>query len=434
MKRPLCLLLAIALAVCAPAGAAAAASGIPYYNSYTDLRDAHPDVADWSGGCYVCAIAMILSALGRADATPYDIWKLNGGQVYIASWQAIADAYDVKNGYLALEGTAEEKEAAIRALCAENPQGVFVAGTRNKGTNHAVVAYLDGAGTLRIHNPGYYGYDARIVGDTDRDFSSYGQFYACRTFTGAGPAPAPAAPAEGVRGFVERLYSVCFGRAPEGDEADGWIEVLTSGKQGGVSVAHDFVFSQEFLACNYSDADYVRRLYLAFMGREAEPEGLDAWLKAMQERGESREQVFDGFGYSDEFAAICAGYGISPGQPAEGVRGFVSRLYEVCLGRTLEGDEGDGWVEVLTSGKQGGVSVAHDFVFSQEFLACNYSDADYVRRLYLAFMGREAEQEGLDAWLKAMQERGESREQVFDGFGYSEEFAAICAGYGIAAE
>ncbi len=248
------------------------------------------------------------------------------------------------------------------------------------------------------------------------------------------PQPAPAPQPTGVEAFVTRLYQVCLDRTPQDGEESGWVAKLSAWEQTGAQVAHDFIFSQEFLAHNYSDADYVRRLYMAFMGREAEPEGLDAWLKAMQERGETREQVFDGFGYSKEFAAICASYGIDPGHPDaadQGVRGFVARLYAVCLDRTLKGNEGDGWITQLSTGEKTGAQVAHDFIFSPEFTAHNYSDDDYVRHLYLAFMGREAEQEGLDAWLRAMQERGESREQVFNGFGYSDEFAAICTGYGI---
>lgn len=158
---------------------ATAAGDVVFYNYKTDL-ESHSDVKDAKYGCYTCCFAMILSTLGKANATPYDIWQLNGNTSYISSYSAIENAYNVSIISQDLKGNGTDKYNAIYRLCQANPQGVFVRGTTNTGLNHAVVAYIDSAGTLRVHNPGYVGWNGRIVGQTDKNFSSYEQFILCR--------------------------------------------------------------------------------------------------------------------------------------------------------------------------------------------------------------------------------------------------------------
>lgn len=160
-----------------------------YYHQTTDL--ANKGAVNASSGCYTCCIAMIISSLGRDNATPMDIYRINGNTVSITSYTKIATEYDAKYVTGSLSGTSDQKYQQIRALCEKYPQGVFLRGTRNDGANHAVVAYLDANGTLRIHNsgtdPGY----GRIVGQTDKNFSNYGQFSLYRTYTnsdGSGPS------------------------------------------------------------------------------------------------------------------------------------------------------------------------------------------------------------------------------------------------------
>ena len=80
--------------------------------------------------------------------------------------------------------------------------------------------------------------------------------------------------------------------------------------------------------------------------------------------------------------------------------------------------------------KISGSDAAHGFFFSGEFVGHNYSDAEYVTRLYRTFMGREPDQAGFDNWMAALAS-GQSREFVFQGFAGSAEWAGICADYGI---
>ena len=55
-----------------------------------------------------------------------------------------------------------------------------------------------------------------------------------------------------------------------------------------------------------SNSEKVR--YRTFLDREADPDGLNAWVQALQQ-GSDRDTVAAGFANSPEFAAIMAKYG-----------------------------------------------------------------------------------------------------------------------------
>ena len=58
-----------------------------------------------------------------------------------------------------------------------------------------------------------------------------------------------------------------------------------------------------------SDQEFVKVLYRVFMDREADADGLNAWIRVL-ESGQGREHVFNGFADSLEFQEICREYGI----------------------------------------------------------------------------------------------------------------------------
>ena len=274
------------------------------------------------------------------------------------------------------------------------------------------------------------------------------------------PAPAPttaptatptAKPQQGndVEDFVERLYEVCLDRASDAAGKADWVGKLKSGSITGTEAASGFVFSKEFQNKNFCNEDYVKQLYRAFMGREADLAGLKDWVSRM-ESGLKREEVFNGFAQSKEFAQLCQQYNIKVGDPIkvpeygtvahgecpvcgsmDGVTAFVTRLYDVCLDRAPDAAGLNDWTEQLWNHTKTGRDVAYGFVFSKEFTGKNYDDAAYVEYLYEAFFDRASDKEGKADWLKRM-EQGWTREQVFEGFVGSEEFGKLCTYYGIA--
>lgn len=117
---------------------------------------------------------------------------------------------------------------------------------------------------------------------------------------------------EGIAGFVIRLYDVCLGREADEVGMSTWVNLLRTQQSSGRDVAYGFIFSKEFINKKYNNEDYVEHLYEAFMGRSSDPKGKATWLNLLAS-GWTREQVFDGFVGSDEFTAICNGYGITRG-------------------------------------------------------------------------------------------------------------------------
>ncbi|MEG1758728.1 MAG: DUF4214 domain-containing protein, partial [Oscillospiraceae bacterium] len=111
-------------------------------------------------------------------------------------------------------------------------------------------------------------------------------------------------------GFINRLYRTCLERKGEKDGVNAWVNVLNKKTQSPKQIAHGFVFSKEFIAKNYNNTDYVKQLYRAFMGREFDKQGLDTWVNLLNAGKMNREQVFNGFADSPEFAAIIKSFGL----------------------------------------------------------------------------------------------------------------------------
>ena len=262
----------------------------------------------------------------------------------------------------------------------------------------------------------------------------------------------PAAQKAEIGKFVDRLYTTCLNRNADAAGRSSWVEALFSGAGTGSQAAYGFVFSPEFQAMNLCNEHYVERLYVAFMGRQADPAGKASWVSAL-EGGATREQVFNGFALSPEFSNLCDQYGIILGSgcvvPAvgtvptggckecqklypvdrAGATAFVERLYNVFLNRAAD-PSSSAWVDALCDHSGTASKVAYGFVFSPEFTGRGLSNSQYIDYLYLGMFDRPADAVGKQGWLDAMN-AGYSREAVFKGFVGSDEFTALCKKYGM---
>ncbi len=240
-----------------------------------------------------------------------------------------------------------------------------------------------------------------------------------------------------VNAFVSRLYEVTLDREADSGGLAYWADRINSGNETGISVAYNFIFSEEFQSKDCSNEDYIDYMYMAFFGRNSDSAGKAYWVNLM-DSGVSREAVFEGFSNSDEFYDICNEYGIVAGTYITGrdavmtarVNLFVNRLYTIILGRTCDKDGMAYWTNQLVSGVTTGGEAAHGFVFSDEYYGMNKSDAEYIDDLYLAFMGRPADDNGRNYWL-SLYVNGSNDLQIFNSFLLSDEFTSICASYGI---
>ena len=264
--------------------------------------------------------------------------------------------------------------------------------------------------------------------------------------TPAPTTPTPAIPGNnnsstsegGVAGFVERLYTIALGRASDPAGKQDWIDAITLRGETGAGAARGFLYSPEFLNKNVTNEEFVATLYRTFFDREPDQAGFNAWVEVLNNGG-SKEEVIEGFINSTEWANLCLFYGIRNGgtgvpsieiEPNQATIDFATRLYTTCLGRNADQAGLMAWARQLANQRDTGTGAAHGFFFSAEFANQNVDNREFVTRLYRTFMNREPDQAGFDAWV-AQLDAGVSREEVFNGFAQSIEFARICALYGI---
>jgi len=241
--------------------------------------------------------------------------------------------------------------------------------------------------------------------------------------------------ADPLRAFVTRFYQLFLDRDPDKAGLNGWVETLLKGTQTGGSVANGFVFSQEFTNKNTTAEEYITILYEAFFNRTPDPAGLQGWLASIA-NGASRTDVLNGFIYATEFAELCEEYGIKAFKghiskdQREKVEAFLTRFYQLCLGRNPDAAGLKVWTDNLLNQIQTGADVANGFIYSQEFLNKNTTNEEYLTILYKAFFNRGPDQAGWDVWIAELNS-GRDRGYILNGFLGSQEFINLCEGYGI---
>ena len=240
-----------------------------------------------------------------------------------------------------------------------------------------------------------------------------------------------------VEAFVTRFYQLCLDRSPDPDGLDGWVSGLLNGSLTGSDVAYGFVFSNEFIEKDTMPDAYLRVLYEAFFNRQPDPGGWQTWLNELNS-GTDRRHVLNGFIFAVEFAELCDEYGIKAYEDhvtrkqLEAVKDFVTRFYQLCLGRNPDPAGLDTWSDNLLNQVQTGADVANGFMYSKEFLEKNTSNSDFLEVLYEAFFDRIPDPAGWNTWLAELNS-GKARRLVLDGFIYSREFMQLCQRFGIVA-
>lgn len=120
---------------------------------------------------------------------------------------------------------------------------------------------------------------------------------------------------------------------------------------------------------------------------------------------------------------------VDPGQTSS-VRGFVSRLYSLVLGREADMLGLLDWTNRLLIGEITGAEAARGFFMSDEMTNRGLSNEEFVKICYKTMLSREADQGGLNDWVGKLN-NGVSRLRVLAGFTDSAEFGNICSQSGI---
>ncbi|NIF29809.1 DUF4214 domain-containing protein [Pantoea sp. Tr-811] len=149
------------------------------------------------------------------------------------------------------------------------------------------------------------------------------------------------------------------------------------------------------------------RLYQGILGRDADVGGAKAFTGLVND-GTSLTDIANQFLNSAEFGGA-------------NTAADINELYQALLGRDADADGSAAWQAVLANG--GSLSdVAAGIALSDEAVTADQSNGDFVRELYLNVLGREVEQEGLDAWVSQLFS-GTSRAEVAAGIVGSAEAA-----------
>ncbi|MCI9347568.1 MAG: hypothetical protein HFI56_15215 [Lachnospiraceae bacterium] len=163
-------------------------ASVAFYASDKDLKPYQSEISNWSSGCHVCSVAMVLTAMGKSNSTPYEVWKNNKCSVGI-TWDNIHKNYNVQTNIGYFSGTSDDKYRQLYSLCQQYPYGVDVYApyTNSSGVqqSHFIYAFIEN-GTLYIHNPGYTSWSYRIVGKNATHYDDYRNFTSYRIFVDKG--------------------------------------------------------------------------------------------------------------------------------------------------------------------------------------------------------------------------------------------------------
>ncbi len=299
----------------------------------------------------------------------------------------------------------------------------YESGSRSDSNGRSTFHYKDEAASklyIMVINT-----DMKVISDHSSD----------PTPTPGTPTKSPDDPSFG--DFIERLYVIAMDRESDPDGKEFWIkEVSENGKTGADCARYFLLTAPEFMARKLKNEDFVETLYKTFFDRESDEAGMQFWLDSMK-KGTPRKEVVNGFIESTEWCEVCARYGVRPGAQYHKSRyastnatNFATRLYTCCLGREPEKEGLKYWSLALTNLEQSGYDAANLFFNSDEFLGYHFSDAEFLRRVYLTFMGREPEGDGFKFWMTNLA-NGKDRNEVLVLFAQSKEFTAICKEYGI---
>lgn len=241
----------------------------------------------------------------------------------------------------------------------------------------------------------------------------------------------------GVRGYVERLYTLVLEREPDTNGINDWVNAMNNGTSA-AECAAGFFGSDEFRQREYTDDAYLTVLYRSILGREADQAGIEAWANLLSE-GYPRNQVLADFIGSDEFTRICESYGVTRGDYAVTdlldvnyrAAEFVRRAYRLILGREADPDGLRSWTESLANGSITATGLVQGFFGSNEFTSRNTSNEEYVSILYNTMLSRNGDPEGMNTWLSFLDSKGVSRNYILKGFADSAEFISLCESYGL---
>lgn len=197
--------------------------------------------------------------------------------------------------------------------------------------------------------------------------------------------------------YLNAVYQLFVDRSASGAEIEEWCGTVRSGDR--LSLTRQLSVSDEWAGVQ------IEELYEKILDRPAEGDGRAFWLS----------QVENGL-LIEEIAAEFYGSGEYFWRAGSTHARYVDSLYLDLLGRRADGDGRDFWIKVLDAGARTRAGVAEEFYASIE------SRRDRVRGLYNRILDRPPETAGRDYWADVLPQLGDVA--LAAHLGASEEFHA----------
>jgi len=177
-------------------------------------------------------------------------------------------------------------------------------------------------------------------------------------------------------------------------------------------------------AVNFADnSQFVKRMYLGFLNRTPDSDGLNYWTGALSSGSVSRDQVAMSFFNSTEFqqngAAVAAAFiGVLGRDPD--YAGFTASMAQIQSG--MGGCSIPNFTPLLCNQQ----NLITTFMTSPEFVATYgpLTGAQFVALVYQNVLGRPADSAGLSYWTNEL-DNGYSRVAMMQSFLNSAEFATL---------
>ena len=204
-----------------------------------------------------------------------------------------------------------------------------------------------------------------------------------------------------------RLYQGILDRDADLEGAKSFVELANNGTSL-TDIANQFLNSAEFAGANNEAS--INSLYSALLGRTGDEAGVDAW-EAVLANGGTLTDVAAGIALSQEAVALDQSNGT-----------FVEELYENVLGREADEEGLNAWVTQLFNGTSR-AEVAQGIIESAE--AGAKANSDFIDSLYQSALGREADDAGKAGWTQVLENGGTHADVAIGIVGSQEAIANI---------
>jgi hypothetical protein len=231
-------------------------------------------------------------------------------------------------------------------------------------------------------------------------------------------SPAPGPPLSEPEAFLTHLYWRVLGRAPDRGGLQAFLQQL---QQFGSLVPTTLALfhSFEFMNRHTSDEQFLTLLYRAFLNREPDSTGFNAFLTDLQSGIFTRDNLLDIFLDSQEFAAQAS---FLP--PLDPLSAFVITLYVRILGRGPDQPGLQSFLALLQQTRTA-LPTVQIFLHSPEFLARSTTNTDFVTLLYRVLLDRVPDAPGRAIFVSLLTQGSLTRDQLVAAFAASLEFQAI---------